>query len=91
MKRLLVAAVVASGLLAPAVVQAKEITLTFSDDEQNALVQLLDGDLKATGLQNAQADVYFFNKIVAAEKLAALPPPPAAAAPAAVPADGEKK
>lgn len=73
MKRLLVCLLVA---LAPATAAAKDITLSLNDDEQRALVQLLDTANRAGGIQNAEAVVHFVRKISEAQR-ATVPPPKA--------------
>lgn len=43
------------------------ITITLDSNEQNALVQLLDIATKASGLNGAEASLYFVNKIKQAQ------------------------
>lgn len=62
--------------------QARDITITLSDDEQKALVQILDLATKAGGLPTAQATMYFARKIEDAAKQPAPAPAPTPAPPA---------
>lgn len=49
---------------------AAEVTITLSDQEQAAMIQLLDTAVKSGGLNNAEAVVYFVKKIQAAQQAA---------------------
>lgn len=54
------------------------ITLTLDQNEQNILVQLLDIATKASGLNGAEASIYFVNKIKQAQPKETPTPPIAA-------------
>jgi hypothetical protein len=82
MKR--VALIVAAGVLAsPAA--ARDVTLTFNDEEQKALIQVLDAATRANGIEQAKVTLYFLNKLQAPQQALGKA---AAAAAAAAPADG---
>lgn len=66
------ALIAAALLLIAQAAQAKEITITLSEDEQRALTQILDVYVKQSGLSGAQVALYFVNKL----KVAADPTPP---------------
>lgn len=51
------------------------ITVTFSQDDLNALAALLDAAVKATGMQGAKAAVPLFAKLEAAVAAANAPKP----------------
>jgi hypothetical protein len=69
----LYASVTFLALVAPA--SAKDISITLNDEEQKALVQILDTATKAGGLQVAQATVWFAKKLDDAAKAVPQPPP----------------
>jgi len=83
MKRLLIAAIVASAMLIPVSVQAKDVTLPpLNDAQQSALIQLLDIAVKSGGLAISQNANFFYAMIVAAQNApAATTPAPDAAKP----------
>lgn len=68
MKRLLLAGVAALALCAPAL--AKPITITLDDQQQGALVDLLDVAQRAGGTKVTQ-NVFFFMKLIDEARTAA--------------------
>ena len=54
--------------------EAAEITLKLSDDEQKALVELLDLAVKAGGIGAARNVGFFYDKITALQAAATKPP-----------------
>jgi hypothetical protein len=83
MKFTFLAAVAAIALASPAT--AKDIQLTLNDQQQAALLQVLDKATRDGGLGAANnGTVYFFNLLKSAVDAANAPPPPLATpAPAA--------
>jgi len=77
MKRLIVAAIAATTLAAPAL--AKDVQLTLNEPQQQALLQVLDKATRDGGLAAANSGtVYFFNLLKNAVDAANAPPPPPA-------------
>lgn len=62
------------------VAKAKDVTITFNETEQQALIQVLDQATRTGGLTAAQGTLYFANKLQAAVNAA-----PAASDPKAKP------
>jgi hypothetical protein len=67
--------VIAAGFIAASIlpVRAADMTITLNDDEQKALVQILDLATKYGGLSVAPATAFFQNKLVQAANHAATP------------------
>lgn len=65
--------------------QAKDVTITLNDAEQQAILRLIDAGVKAMGLQGVPAAVSVLGKLQAANKDALAP-----TAPAPVPAKPEE-
>ena len=63
--------VIVATLLASVTAFAAEISVTLTDQEQAAMIQLLDTAVKSGGLNNAEAVLYFVKKIQAAQQQAA--------------------
>jgi hypothetical protein len=84
MKKLLAAALIAATL--PTLAIAKDVTITFNEQEQTAFIEVLDQATRGGGLKAASATVYFQNKFQQAVALASMPVP-AAPAPAATKAE----
>lgn len=65
-------------LLTTTLAQAAPVTVTLSDDEQRAFLQILDaaaGGGKTGGLEMAKGVVYFWNKLHEAAQPQITPPP----------------
>ncbi len=80
MKR--VALIAAAVFVAAPPVLARDVTLTFNDEEQRALIQVLDAATKANGLEQAKVTLYFLNKLQAPPHAAPAPPAGGGSAPA---------
>lgn len=80
----------ASALALSSAASAKDITLTFTDQEQQAFVQVMDGATRSGGLAATQGTLYFYNKLHAAID-AANATAPAADKPKAEPKADEAK
>lgn len=73
--------VVAAALALPVPASAKDVTVTFNDDEQKALWAVFDAAIKAEGMKLSGNAVYLWQKLQAAAetpKPAAAPPVPEA-------------
>lgn len=66
MRRVFLAAAIVVLGFGPAA--ARDVTVTFTDDEQKALFEVLDAAVKAQGMQAANNALYIWNKVVAAAK-----------------------
>ena len=72
---LMIAALLAA--IGTSTANAKDVTLTFTDQEQNALGQLLDAAVKGSGLAMAGPAAYFQKKFTdAAVEPKSVPLPP---------------
>lgn len=56
--------------------QAKDVTVTFTDQEQQAFVVVMDAATRSGGLAATQGTLYFYNKMQTAISAATAPKPP---------------
>jgi hypothetical protein len=72
---LLAASVIAASVVA-APARAKDVTMTFTDDEQQAYVQALDAAIRSQGLNISHNATALYDKLKAAVEAANAPPKP---------------